>query len=190
MKLKILSIISVVFMLCSCEKYPESFTITDVHVQRITLEDSALIGKRLYMLNLDVKYNYAYYLMLTRSPTLYTEKGLDGTIENIDVYDGTELSVKNKCNILRQYKDAEFHDLPIVLPDKDLKHSIFSYENWEDVKATFQRGGPNTWSSDDRLIFYIDDSEPQPESFLIKFSDHELRVKVNNSPVHYYVSDK
>lgn len=185
MKIKILLIISAICMFCSCEKYPESFTITDARVQRITLEDSALIGKRLYMLNLEVKYNYAYYLMFTRSPTRYTEKGLDRTIENIDVYDSTEHSIKNKCDILRHYKDTEVDQLPFGLSKDDLNITIFPYKNWEDVKATFQRGGINIWSSDDRLIFYIDDSDPQPESFVIKFSDHELKVKVNNTPVHY-----
>ncbi len=185
MKIKILLIISAICMLCSCEKYPESFTITDARVQRITLEDSALIGKRLYMLNLEVKYNYAYYLMFTRSPTLYTEKGLDRTIENIDIYDYTEHSIINQCSILNHYKDAEFDQLPFGLSKKNLTNRIYSYKNWEDVKATFQRGGERTWSSNDRLIFYIDDSEPQPESFVIKFSDHELKVKVNNTPVHY-----
>lgn len=170
------------YIIAGFEEKIVSYTVTNVNVQRIEVEDSIQNGKVLYLVCCQCKTNKGHKW---EAPRFFAYKGIhttSGNTEHIeDIY--IQDSYKNKINvgtgelnILHLKSGIDRYGQYICIESGNIRdiHQIK-----EALKSKHLDGNDNYY------LFYVNEGTPLPAYLTLHFKERDIRVKINNTPVKY-----
>ena len=167
------------FLFISCVRGADGYRITDIHMQRIEFDDSTFNDRIIYALSVECEVTEGLVPWGIPS-TGFTENGCYDSIKGIFIEDSASNIITNSLFTFTT-KELSPH---VHIEDSDRIVLYKKFHNWEEILSHLQHGRP--YDVEDIFLYAYKDA-PQPTSVTIKFSDHEIKAKVNNTPVKYSI---
>lgn len=158
----------------------DGYKITNIHMQRIEFDDSMFNDRIIYALNAECEVTEGLVPWGVPS-TGATENGCYDSIKGIVIEDSASHIITDSLapfNLSPKFRVAQKEDSKLV-------SGLQWVKNWEDILLTLKNGRP--YEVESCIFLYADKNVPQPTSVTIKFSDHEIKARVNNTPVKYSI---
>lgn len=168
------------FLFISCRRGMDGYRITDIYMQRIEFDDSTFNDRIIYALSAECEVTEGLVPWGVPS-TGATENGCYDSIKGIVIEDSASHIITDSLapfNLSPKFRVAQKEDSKLVSRLQWVK-------NWEDILLTLKNGRP--YEVESCIFLYADKNVPQPTSVTIKFSDHEIKARVNNTPVKYSI---
>ena len=168
------------FLFISCVRKKDGYRITDIHMQRIEFDDSTFNDKIIYVLNTECEMTEKLKLWSFAPATEFTENGCYDSIKGLFIEDSASNIITDSLSPFTT-KELSPH---VHIEDSNRIVFYKTFNNWERILSHLQHGVPY---DADNIFLYANKDAPQPTSVTIKFSDHEIKARVNNTPVKYSI---
>jgi len=161
----------------------DGYRITDIYMQRIEFDDSTFNDRIIYALSAECEVTEGLVPWGVPS-TGFTENGCYDSIKSIVVEDSGENIITGSLT------PFTFEDFPpdIRIVQKEGTNQINPYQtfdDWRQILRHLQNARP--FEVESCIMLYANKDVPQPTSVTIKFSDYEIKARVNNTPVKYSI---
>ena len=171
------------FLFISCVRGSDGYRITEIHLQRIEFDDSTFNDRIIYALSVECEVTRGLVPWGVPS-TGFTENGCYDSIKDVVIEDSGANIITDSLTLFT------FEDFPpdIKIVQKEGVNQIDpyrTYDDWRQILRHLQNARP--FEIESGILLYTNEDVPQPTSVTIKFSDHEIKARVNNTPVKYSI---
>ena len=161
-----------------------SYRIESVSMREISIDDSVLAGKRLYLFKVGLKPIKRHGIWIGGLPP-FGDGSVD-SIKSINVETQTGINLNSKFESIKEYVcDSTFFDLndfrpPItnLIGKQDTLYQVFCSKDIEDEMEILQRGSMEFGFRQAYFLFVYNDSLLQPKRVIISLKDRNIKGEI------------
>ena len=179
--------IIVVMLLCvtSCfyKKIPLSYSIKDVSLQRITIDDSILSNKKIYLWTTQIEVGKTKILPFYYGGTPPFPEGCEDSIISLSIESEDGICLNDKFHSIIPYEGGKETDMVRICGSDTIEEIRWARDI--SIQIDILQKGHDWRGLYKKCLLIFEDSDTIPHIIRFTFPDRKVESMVNNTPIHY-----